>query len=411
MSDTSAVDNRFARMRAAEGTFADAPRHVIEVALQDCSHLASWVESVKLAALNRLQTLADADTSIDPEAVAAVAARTSRRNASAAARRAKVTNQMPTLGEGLSTGAITPDHVDAVAQALARLEPDERARLADEAEWIRAAASRSTPEQLTKLLQQRARQLSADDGIARLERQRRNTYLRWWLDKNSGMLHLHGEFDPESGATLTGRVRRMVEALFHDKVPDTCPTDDRKQDHLRALALLRLTESETAGASSIRADLVVVIDFETLLNGVHKNSRIDVESGVELPVETIRRMACLANIIPAVLGADGVVLDLGRSQRVANAHQRRALHVMYATCAIHGCTVAAHDCQPHHIAYWGKHHGPTDIANLIPLCSRHHHFVHEGGWHLSLNPTNRYLTITLPDGTRMTHPPPFARAG
>ena len=217
-------------MRAAEGTFADAPRHVIEVALQDCSNLSSWVESVKLAALNRLQTLADTDTSIDPEAVAAVAARTSRRNASAAARRAKVTSQMPTLGEGLSTGAITPDHVDAVAQALARLEPDERARLADEADWIKEAASRSTPEQLTKLLQQRARQLSTDDGIARLERQRRNIYLRWWLDKNSGMLHLHGEYDPESGATLTGRIRRMVEALFHDKVPDTCPTDDRKQD-------------------------------------------------------------------------------------------------------------------------------------------------------------------------------------
>jgi Domain of unknown function (DUF222) len=411
VSDTSAVDNRFARMRAAEGTFADAPRHVVEVALQDCGHLASWVESVRLSALTRLQVLAEADTSIDPETVAAVVGRTSRRNASAAARRAKVTSQMPTLGEGLSTGAITADHVDAVAQALARLEPDERARLADEADWIKQAASRSTPEQLTKLLQQRARQLSADDGIARLERQRRNIYLRWWLDKNSGMLNFHGEFDPESGAIFTGRVRRMVEALFHDKVPDTCPTDERKQDHLRALALLKLTEGETTGASSTRADLVVVIDFETLLNGVHANSRIDVESGVELPIETIRRMACLANIIPAVMGADGVVLDLGRSQRVANAHQRRALQVMYATCAVHGCDVAAHDCQPHHIAYWGKHHGPTDIANLIPLCSRHHHFVHEGGWMLSLNPTTRYLTVTLPDGTRMTHHTNFARAG
>ena len=333
-------------MRATEGTFANAPRHVIEVALQDCSNLASWVESVKLAALNRLQTLADTDTSIDPETVAAVAARTSRRNASAAARRAKVTSQMPTLGEGLSTGAITPDHVDAVAQALARLEPNERALLAEEADWIKEAASRSTPEQLTKLLQQRARQLSADDGIARLERQRRNIYLRWWLDKNSGMLRFHGEYDPESGATLTGRIRRMVEALFHDKTPDTCPTDDRKQDHLRALALLKLTENETTGASSNRADIVVVIDLETLINGVHKNSRIDIESGVELPVETIRRMACLANIIPAVLGADGVVLDLGRSQRVANAHQRRALQVMYATCAVHGCTVPRTTANP-----------------------------------------------------------------
>jgi hypothetical protein len=58
-------------MRAAEATFADAPRHVIEVALQDCGHLGSWVESVRLAAFNRLQALADTDTSIDPETVAA----------------------------------------------------------------------------------------------------------------------------------------------------------------------------------------------------------------------------------------------------------------------------------------------------------------------------------------------------
>ena len=42
--------------------------------------------------------------------------------------------------------------------------------------------------------------------------------------------------------------------------------------------------------------------------------------------------------------------------------------------------------------------GPTDLANLIPLCSRHHHVVHEGGWHLTLHP-DRTIALRRPDGT------------
>jgi predicted restriction endonuclease len=121
-------------------------------------------------------------------------------------------------------------------------------------------------------------------------------------------------------------------------------------------------------------------------------------------------MACLANIIPAVLGANGVVLDLGRSQPVATPHQRRALRVLYQTCAISGCGVAFEHCTPHHISYW-RNGGRTDIGNLLPLCSRHHHLAHEGGWQFSLDHESRALTVIKPDGSRQTHPPPLARAG
>jgi predicted restriction endonuclease len=46
---------------------------------------------------------------------------------------------------------------------------------------------------------------------------------------------------------------------------------------------------------------------------------------------------------------------------------------------------------------WDAHRGATDLANLLPLCSRHHHLVHEGGWRLSLD-HERTLTIIRPDG-------------
>jgi Domain of unknown function (DUF222) len=168
-------------------------------------------------------------------------------------------------------------------------------------------------------------------------------------------------------------------------------------DHVDTVAQT-LSRMEPSDRSKLAAE-----SDQTLLDGAHARSRIDVSSGVTLPVETIRRMACYADIIPAGLGANGVVLDLGRSTRLASAHQRRALRVMYSTCAVGNCDVAFDNCTVQHVGYW-RHGGRTDIANLLPVCGKHHHLAHEGGWKFHLD-GERILTITKPDGSRQTHPP------
>jgi hypothetical protein len=66
--------------------------------------------------------------------------------------------------------------------------------------------------------------------------------------------------------------------------------------------------------------------------------------------------------------------------------------------------VPFHRCEIHHI-HWFEHGGPTDLDNLVPLCSRHHHLVHDLGWHLHLAP-DRTLTITPPSGTPPSGTPP-----
>lgn len=155
-------------------------------------------------------------------------------------------------------------------------------------------------------------------------------------------------------------------------------------------------------------DLTLVIDLETILGGLHDRSIIDAgHPNVRLPIATILRLACEADIVPVVLDGRGVPLHVGRSRRLATAGQRRALRAVYPTCAIDGCTVPVAICQPHHIEWW-RHGGRTDLPNLIPLCSRHHHAAHEGGWRLHLDPATRILTTTHPDGTRRRHPPPRA---
>jgi hypothetical protein len=118
---------------------------------------------------------------------------------------------------------------------------------------------------------------------------------------------------------------------------------------------------------------------------------------LQLPPDSIRRLGCDANIIPIVLGGDGVPLDIGRAERLATREQRRALRAMYRSCAHPGCTVRFEDCRIHHVQWW-EHFGPTDLANLLPLCERHHHLVHEGHWTLTLKP-DRTITLRRPDGT------------
>ena len=54
-------------------------------------------------------------------------------------------------------------------------------------------------------------------------------------------------------------------------------------------------------------------------------------------------------------------------------------------------------CQIHHVVPW-EDGGPTDLANLAPLCMEHHHLVHEGGWALAMTP-GRVATWTRPEGT------------
>ncbi len=90
-------------------------------------------------------------------------------------------------------------------------------------------------------------------------------------------------------------------------------------------------------------------------------------------------------------------LDVGRSRRLATKEQRIALRSMYATCAIDGCDRHFDDCHVHHLKEWDDD-GFTDLDNLLPLCSHHHHQAHEGRWRLQLDPSTRQLTVTLPTG-------------
>jgi hypothetical protein len=77
---------------------------------------------------------------------------------------------------------------------------------------------------------------------------------------------------------------------------------------------------------------------------------------------------------------------------------------MYRGCGFPDCEVRFADCEIHHVIEWIKQRGPTDLDNLLPLCSRHHHTVHDDGWTLTLHP-GRTIELCRPDGTIHTNAP------
>ncbi|GAB3117889.1 hypothetical protein GCM10027055_30390 [Janibacter alkaliphilus] len=99
-------------------------------------------------------------------------------------------------------------------------------------------------------------------------------------------------------------------------------------------------------------------------------------TGQVLPPSVVRRMACDAAILPAVLGGPSQILDLGRSARLFTAGQRRALWHRDQGCSYPGCTMLAQWCDAHHVTWWSRG-GATDLSNAALLCPRHHTFVHE----------------------------------
>ena len=93
--------------------------------------------------------------------------------------------------------------------------------------------------------------------------------------------------------------------------------------------------------------------------------------------ETARRLACDADVMGAVVDAEGQVLALGRTQRLVSRAQRRALMIRDGMCQYPGCHQTRH-LKAHHLVSWADG-GPTDLDNLILLCQWHHTAVHEGG--------------------------------
>ncbi|MFW2335484.1 DUF222 domain-containing protein, partial [Ilumatobacter sp.] len=315
-------------------------------------------------------------------------------------RRSKTIEEAPAFGEALATGSIGAEHVDALANTTSKLDETVKTALLDREDDLLGDATRMSPERFGRSCRDLARLLERDQGRERNRRQRRDTFLSRRLNPATGMIEGRFSLHPELGNQIFGAVDREVAAMIAtgERQGDT-DFVERRYDRNR-LAAEALGILVAGGHQQIRpseADITLIVDAGTATSGeLHDHSICETSDGAELPPASVARLLCEGRVTPVIVGANGTALDAGRTVRHANRAQRRALRAMYRSCAFGDCDVAFDRCEIHHVLPW-EFGGPTDLANLLPLCSRHHHVVHEGGWRLELD-DDRSLTITRPDG-------------
>ncbi len=376
-----------------------------------------------------------------PEQAVAKASKKSLGQASKATERSTTLDATPKLADALDDGAITADHVDAVTRASKKLDGAKRGELIKRADELAEVAKAGTVDEFARRLNLETKKLQEGDGLDRLDRQRRNARARSWVDSD-GMWNLSVKFDPLTGVRIAARIDAMVQAVFGEAVPTECPDDPiEKQRYLAAQAVARLLLDEALGGADTddeagadspcdedpagdprgsqparprpprpgKPEFTAVIDADA---PGHDGPVAEFSIPVEIPARVLATLAGTADV-HAVVVRNGIVLyapgelNLGRTTRLANRAQRRALRGLYRSCSIPGCTVVYDRCKLHHIIWWQRG-GRTDLDNLLPVCSVHHTKIHNDGWIIELGP-NRELTLRLPDGSVHTTGPPNRR--
>lgn len=307
------------------------------------------------------------------------------------------------LGAGES-GSVSVDQAAVIVRELTKCPPAcsrEDRELAES--LLVEQAGGLTVDELRKLAVMVRNRLDQDGVEPReaIQRRRRSltistthdglTHLDWYLDPVSAGFVVSA-IEGRAGAEL--RVPRFTESGGGSETGDGSESGDGpdSDDETRTLTQLRsdvaveifrhASACETATVDKASVTMIVRVPLAALTDGVG-TAEID---GIAEPISAgaARRLAADARIIPMVLGDQSEVLDLGRSRRLFSRSQKLALAERDGGCAWPGCPHPPGYTEAHHIRWWDAHAGPTDLGNGILLCSRHHHRVHDDGWHIDV---------------------------
>ncbi|WP_407344517.1 DUF222 domain-containing protein [Pengzhenrongella phosphoraccumulans] len=118
------------------------------------------------------------------------------------------------------------------------------------------------------------------------------------------------------------------------------------------------------------------------------------EDGTPVPASELGVIMCDCELTRIVINADGVPLDLGRTERLFTGAQRKAVIARDRECAWPDCHAHARWCHIHHLAWWQRDNGATSVENGALLCNFHHHEVHRLDLTLTRHTTRDYDAIT-----------------
>jgi hypothetical protein len=231
---------------------------------------------------------------------------------------------------------------------------------------------------------------------AALEREERAAHRQRFLSvvpDGAGGVRIKGYGSAEDGEVVRAALLPLTRpAPAVDPEDPTCGTERDPRDHgarmwdaLVATAQHCLDTEHPPHSHGTVPRVVVTTTLDALQRRLGEAGVTD--SGLELSVAAVRRLACDSLVIPGVLGADGQVLDVGRAQRLVTMAIWIALCLRDQHCAFPGCTRPPSMCHAHHIVHWADG-GPTALTNLVLLCGEHHRTIHHTPWEVRLSPVD-----------------------
>ena len=363
----------------------------------------AWVDAREAAAIG---VAARCDIALDAGAVdtAAWLGRSTgvgRREALARTRTAAGLEDLPDVAEALAGGRITHGHAHALTQYASPVGVDlsvdpavdfpdpardaarrVAAAVRDQQEHLIAAAETMSTDAYRRFLRRWADRAADDDGAGRDVAQRRRRSVTTF-ESEDGMRGVRGLLPADQFAFFENELRRLAEVRWRADHPDadnvpakelSCPQRhaDALVDMARRSRQLGDNSGEPLGS---HVDVMVLIDHKTLTEGLHDESRCELDDTTPLSPTAARRLLCDADIITAIGNRKSWKLDLGYSRRAANRKIRKALIARDRTCTAPGCNRPHWMCEIHHIIPWADG-GRTDLNNLTLLCNRHHHIHH-----------------------------------
>jgi len=289
--------------------------------------------------------------------------------------------RLPRVGDALIRGELGAGQVAVITKTASKWPRDLDPQTFDDCEKLLVEQGRQVdPRRLTQIAQQ-IEQIVDPDGTGPdndpdpADRMELTLGVR---NARTGLTPIKGTLCDEAVEAF----RQATDALAAprpaaDGIKDTrSPAQRLAQAHLD---VIRGYLDAGDGPSSGRQvpHITMTIDFDALTQAVGDAA---LDFGGPIGPAVARRLLCDAQIMPAVLGGDGQVLDVGRAERTFPPHLRRALALRDGGCAWPSCQRPAGWCQAHHVTWW-RDGGDTSLSNGVLLCGYHHRLIHGNcGW-------------------------------
>ncbi|WP_460853118.1 HNH endonuclease signature motif containing protein [Nocardioides montaniterrae] len=285
------------------------------------------------------------------------------------------------VGAGMRAGAVNRAQAQVIVSALEKLPPeiDQVTTRRAEKHLVELAGQFGPRELRTlgdRILAVVAPEIADDADAKALEREERsarvNTSVRFKRLGN-GITRIIGQV-PDA---IAARLETYLDAYTSPRQDNKVIPRHRKLGQAFCSLLEHLDPNKLPDHGGDAATVMVTVTLDDLRRDLATAGVIgSLDGDLRITADEARRLACTAKIIPVVLGGKGEILDLGRTQRLFNSAQRKALRLRDKQCRAEGCTIPATWCEAHHSHPWSRG-GKTDLNDGVLLCSHHHHVAHD----------------------------------